>query len=103
MAQKQNGLKPKTTYTIALTDAQLQALETWCDHRAWEFYSVPYARFAFRGDGVNVVGYKSGKLVVQGAKTESFVNYVLETEITQTPQLGLERVHHPEWFVAHAG
>ncbi|MDR1255155.1 MAG: ribonuclease HIII [Puniceicoccales bacterium] len=95
--------KPKVIYTITLEESQIKALETWCDHHAWEFYSVVYARFAFRGDGVNVVAYQSGKVVIQGKKTESFVTYVLESEITQNPQLGLERVHHPEWFVPHAG
>ncbi|MDR0647171.1 MAG: ribonuclease HIII [Puniceicoccales bacterium] len=95
--------KPKVIYTITLEESQIQALETWCDHRAWEFYHVDYARFAFRGDGVNVVAYQSGKVVIQGKKTESFVTYVLESEITRKPQWGLERVHHPEWFVPHAG
>jgi ribonuclease HIII len=95
--------KPKVIYTITLEEGQIQALETWCDHHAWEFYSVDYARFAFRGDGVNVVAYPSGKVVIQGKKTESFVTYILEPEITRKPQWGLERIHHPEWFVPHAG
>lgn len=95
--------KPRTLYTLALTEGQLVALERWCDKQAWPFYSVEHARFAFKGDGVNVVGYKSGKLVVQGKKTEAFVTYVLEAEITKTPQLGYEKIQHPEWFEAHAG
>ncbi|MDR0755314.1 MAG: ribonuclease HIII [Puniceicoccales bacterium] len=95
--------KPKVIYTITLEENHIKALETWCNHHAWEFYHVDYARFAFRGDGVNVVAYQSGKVVIQGKKTEGFVTYVLESEITRKPQWGLERVHHPEWFVPHAG
>ncbi len=97
------GPKKKTLYTIKLDDGQMKAVHTWCDHHAWSFYEVEYARFAFKGDGVNVVGYKSGKLVVQGKKTEEWVGYVLEPEITKEATLGYEEVLHPEWFEAHAG
>ena len=38
--------------------------------RGWPTREVPYARYAFDGDGVKVVAYESGKLVVQGGKTE---------------------------------
>ena len=96
-------LKKKTLYTIELNDAQMRALKTWCEHHAWRFYEVAYARFAFRGDGVNIVGYNSGKLVVQGKKTEDWVTYVLESEITKEAMLGYDDVLHPEWFEPHAG
>ncbi|MDR1666043.1 MAG: ribonuclease HIII [Puniceicoccales bacterium] len=93
----------KTSYTLTLSEEQVEALGRWCDARCWSFYSVPYARFAFRGDQVNVVAYGSGKVVIQGKKTETFVTYVLEAEITKTPQLGYEEIQHPEWFQPHAG
>ncbi|GAB4269826.1 MAG: ribonuclease HIII [Opitutales bacterium] len=95
--------KKRSLYTLTLTDAQMDRLKAWCDRQLWEFYEVDHARFAFKGDKVNVVGYKSGKLVIQGKKTEDFVTYVLEAEITQEPKMGYEEVHHPEWFEAHAG
>ncbi len=93
----------KTLYTIKLDDAQMDAVKAWCDKRLWSFYEVDYARFAFKGDGVNLVGYNSGKLVVQGKKTEDWVTYVLEGEITHDPRLGYDEVLNPAWFEPHAG
>ncbi len=93
----------KTIYTIKLTDEQMQQVKQWCDKRLWSFYEVDHALFAFKGDKINIVGYKSGKLVVQGKKTEDWVTYVLEAEITNTPLLGYDDIHHPEWFETHAG
>lgn len=102
---KQSNEEPKkrTIYTIKLTDEQMSKLQAWCDKRLWSFYEVEHARFAFKGDRVNVVGYQSGKLVVQGKNTEDFVTYVLEAEITQDPRMGYDEIHHPEWFELHAG
>lgn len=95
--------KAKTLYTLKLDPGQIEKLRAWFDAHTWAFYAVDHALFAFKGDQVNVVAYKSGKVVIQGKKTEDFVAYVLEAEITGTPQLGYEEVNHPEWFEAHAG
>ena len=100
------GPKVKKIYTIKLTDAQLEQLGERLDSDpscAWTHYDVAYSQFAFKGDGVNVVGYQSGKLVVQGKKTEDFVRDILETEITCEARLGYDEVHNPEWFTLHAG
>src|SRR5690606_4441784 len=61
--------------------------------------------FAFEAEELkfNVVGYKSGKLVVQGKGTEDFVRDVLEPQILGKAELGYEEVTHPEWFEPHAG
>ena len=64
---------------------------------------MAYARFRVQRAACNVVGYQSGKLVVQGKGTEDFVRDILESEVTGDPQLGYESVHHPEWFELHAG
>lgn len=101
--EESDAPKKKTIYTIKLTDEQMEQVKEWCDQRLWSFYEVDYARFGFKGDGVNIVGYESGKLVVQGKKTEDWVTYVLEAEITQNPLMGYDEVLHPEWFEAHAG
>lgn len=95
--------KKKTLYTIKLDDVQMQKLREWLDKHLWAFYEVEHARFAFKGDQVNIVAYKSGKVVIQGKKTEDFVSYVLEAEITGKPELGYEEVNNPEWFEPHAG
>lgn len=94
-----------TSYTIELDEGQMDKLEELCDRRLYGFYEVNYARFAFKSeqDKVNVVGYKSGKVVVQGKGTEDFVQNVLESEVTEDPRLGYEEFHHPEWFEPHAG
>ena len=94
-----------TIYTIELGVGQMEKLQAYCDKRLWEFYAVDYARFAFksRQHKVNLVAYKSGKVVVQGKGTEDFVRDVLEAEITGEPKLGYDQVHYPEWFEAHAG
>jgi ribonuclease HIII len=93
----------RTSYTIKLSDEQMDKLKAWCDHRMWAWFAVEYARFAYKGDGVTVVGYTSGKCVIAGKKTEDFVTYVLENEITGDPQLGYDEVHHADWFEPHAG
>lgn len=95
--------KPTTLYTLKLDDAQMEKLQAYLDHHLWQYYEVDHARFAFKGDKVNIVGYKSGKLVIQGKKTQEFIIHVLEPEITKDPRLGYDEVHHPEWFEPHAG
>ncbi len=93
----------RTSYTVTLTPEQAAKLKAWCDHRLWTPFSPEHTQFAFQGDQVNVVCYKSGKCVISGKKTEDFVTYVLENEITGDPRLGYDEVHHPDWFEPHAG
>ena len=97
----------KTNYTITLSDQQIKILAAWFECREptgqWTAYSVPYARFAYKGEGVNVVVYSSQKLVVAGKETAAFVQNVLEPEVTGEARLGYDTVHHPEWFELHAG
>lgn len=101
------GPKAKVMYTIKLNDEQMDKLadrmEQTIGGGVWFPYDVAYSLFAFKGEKVNVVGYKSGKLVVSGKKTEDFVRDILEAEITGDPRLGYDEVHHPEWFEPHAG
>jgi len=95
--------RKRTLYTIKLPEDQLVRLGEWCSRRLWSPFEVDHARFAYKGDDVNVVAYTSGKVVIQGKKTEDFVTFVLEGEITQDPRMGYDEVHHPEWFEPHAG
>ncbi len=97
------GPKPKTLYTIELSEQEISQLKTYLEKNTWEPYTVEHAAYAYKGDRVNVVAYKSGKVVIQGKKTEDFVRYVIEGEITKMPQLGYEAILNPEWFEAHAG
>ena len=99
------GPKARTLYTITLEPAQLEQLESICDKRLYAYYHVDHSLFAFKGpyEGINIVAYKSGKVVIQGKGTEAFVQNILEGEITGDPRMGYDEVHHPEWFEPHAG
>ncbi len=102
-AEKDDGPKKKTLYTIKLDSTELDRVGKICDGRIWEPYDVAYARFAFKGPKVNIVGYESGKLVVQGKETEDFILNTLEPEVTGEAVFGYDEVLHPDWFEEHAG
>lgn len=95
----------KTLYTLTLDADQLEKLEKICDKRMYGYYHVDHSLFAFKGpyEQVNIVAYKSGKVVIQGKGTETFVQNILEPEVTGQPRLGYDEVHNPEWFEPHAG
>ena len=96
-------MKPLTSYTCTLTDAQAAALENLLKARNYRFREVPYARFAAEKDKLNVVFYESGKLVVQGKETQEFIEFVLEPEILKEARLGYETVLNPELLVPRLG
>jgi len=95
--------KQKTLYTAKLTEEQSEKLDDWLDKNLWAPYNVDYSSYAYKSRDVNIVVYKSGKLVVQGKGTEDFVRFVLEPQITGVAAFGYDEVLHPEWFEAHAG
>jgi ribonuclease HIII len=99
------GPKRMSTYTVKLDEDQIEKLSELCEHRMYQYYFVDHTLFAFKAprEDVNIVGYKSGKVVIQGKGTESFVQNTIEAEITGAAQLGYEEVHNPEWFEPHAG
>ena len=78
-----------THYTIVLSGDQAEKLERWCRMRGWGENEVAYARFAFRGPKINLVYYKSGKLVIQGKKTQDFVVDVSRTRNYSQPTVRL--------------
>lgn len=95
--------KKKNSYTLKLSNEQMDKLGNSLKSRDWSTRTVQYARYAFDGELVKVVVYESGKLVVQGRKTEDFVANILEPEVTGEFLLGYEEVNNPEWFEPHAG
>jgi len=109
MKKKKSGAgdepEVKTLYTIKLEPEQLEKLEAICDQRVYGYYHVDHSLFAFKGphDQVNIVAYKSGKVVIQGKGTEAFVQNILEAEVTGDPRMGYDEIHHPEWYEPHAG
>jgi ribonuclease HIII len=96
-------VKPLTSYTCKLTDAQAAELEKYVRAEDFVFRDVPYARFAAEKNKVNLVFYQSGKLVVQGKGTQEFVEFVLEPQILQQVKLGYETVLNPELLAPRIG
>jgi len=96
-------VKPLTSHTCKLTDAQAQALNAGLLARDWKPRTVPYARFAFESDKCNIVFYESGKLVVQGKGTQEFIEFVLEPEILKEVKLGYETVLNPDLLLPRFG
>jgi ribonuclease HIII len=96
-------VKPLTSYTAKLTDAQATSLKQWLEAHHYGFREVPYARFAAEKDKTNVVFYESGKLVVQGKGTQEFIEFVLEPEILKEARLGYESVLNPELLLPRLG
>jgi ribonuclease HIII len=96
-------VKPLTSHTCKLTDAQAQALNAALRARDWKPRTVPYARFAFESDKCNVVFYESGKLVVQGKGAQEFIEFVLEPEILKEVKLGYETVLNPDLLLPRFG
>ncbi len=96
-------MKPLTSYTVKLTDAQAAALQAYLKSHDYESRDVPYARFAGSRKDINVVFYESGKLVLQGKGTQEFVEFVLEPEILKEAKLGYEAVLNPELLVPRLG
>jgi ribonuclease HIII len=96
-------MKPLTSYTCKLTDAQASALREFLCARNYRFREVPYARFAAEKDKLNAVFYESGKLVLQGKGTQEFIEFVLEPEILKEAKLGYEAMLNPDLLLPRFG
>ncbi len=96
-------MKPLTSFTKKLSDAQAVELEGLLRGKDWEFRTVPYAKFAAGSKDVQVVMYESGKLVVQGKGTGEFVEFVLEPVVLKEATVGYESVLNPELLAARLG
>jgi ribonuclease HIII len=96
-------VKPLTSYTCDLSDAQGKTLLAWLRSHDYEFREVPYASFAAGKEKVNLVFYQSGKLVIQGKGTQEFIEFVLEPQILGEARLGYEAVLNPELLSPRLG
>jgi ribonuclease HIII len=96
-------VNPITSYTAKLTNEQAKALEWHLRENNFEPRTVPYARFAGTKPDLNVVFYESGKLVVQGSKTQEFVEFELEPLILKEAKLGYETTLNPELLAPRIG
>jgi ribonuclease HIII len=96
-------VKPITSHTCKLTDAQAKVLKDYLQDHDFGFREVPYARFAAANDKLNAVFYESGKLVLQGKGTQEFIEFVLEPEILKEAKLGYEEILNPELLIPRLG
>lgn len=97
------SVKPLTSHTCKLNDAQAAALKNYMDANGFKWREVPYARFAGEQEKFNVTFYESGKLVVQGKGTQDFIEFVLEPVILKEACLGYEAILNPEMLSPRLG
>jgi ribonuclease HIII len=97
------SVKPLTSHTCKLTDAQATGLREYLVAHSYRFHEVPYAQFAADKEKLNVVFYNSGKLVLQGKGTQEFIEFVLEPEILKEARLGYEAVLNPDLLLPRFG
>ena len=95
--------KKPALYTVKLAPVQAEKLKSILIAKGWTPFPVEHSAFAFKGLGVNVVHYASGKCVVSGKGTEDFVKFTLEGEVTGEAKMGYEAENNPEWFDEHLG
>ncbi len=88
-------MPPLTSYTVKLTDSQIERVRLDLHQRGFAFREVPYAHFGASKDKLQVTAFQSGKLLAQGKGVEEFVQFYLEPEILREARLGYEHVHDP--------
>jgi ribonuclease HIII len=95
--------QPQNLYSCKLTEPQAARLETLLRQGNYEPYEVAFATCAARKEGLNIVLYKSLKLVIQGKRTAEFVEFTLEPEILQEARIGYEEELQPERYLPRIG
>ena len=102
----ENKDKKLSLYSLEIKAQEMDKLQDLIESGqigSWSYYQVDHSLFAYKSDKLNLVGYKSGKLVISGKRTEEFVQMTIEPQITGVVRLGYDEVNHPEWFELHAG
>ena len=93
-----------TTYTAALTPAQVETLRQVLERQGYDFEPKPHALFAARKGKLHVTVYQKGpKVLVQGKDTEDFIRFTLEPEVLGAARLGYEEILEPDKFEPHFG
>jgi ribonuclease HIII len=95
--------QPQNLYSCKLTEPQAARLETLLRQGNYEPYEVAYATCAGRQEGLNIVLYKSLKLVIQGKRTAEFIEFTLEPEVLQEARIGYEEELEPERHLPRIG
>jgi ribonuclease HIII len=76
-----------TTQVVPLDLVRAESLRTALDEAGFDFHDVAHARFAAKGEGVNVVFYKSGKLVLQGRDLREFLERWLPDSVPKAAEV----------------
>src|SRR2546422_11760183 len=95
----------RTSYTVQLPADKIPQLKADLAVRDYMSRDVPYAHFGaeHRGEKVNVVMYKSGKLVIQGKGTTDFIQFYLEPVLLGEAKLGYEHILDPTMLESRIG
>src|SRR5262249_25631313 len=93
-----------TTYSVNLTEPQVEELRQLLQERGFTFSPKPYTIFFAQKDRLSAAVYEKGpKLLLQGKGIEDFVSFELEPRILKEARLGYVEVHSPEVFEPHFG
>lgn len=71
----------KTCFVFQLSDAQMRTLREELEGSGWELSGAPHCLYKASKPKISVAAYESGKLVVQGASAQEFVEFTLEPKI----------------------
>lgn len=91
------------SYSLKLDPLQAAKLAALLEKGNYIRTKIPYTTIAVRTENVTVNLYTSGKVLVQGAGTEEFVQFVLEPQVTGEARLGYEDILDPQASAPHIG
>jgi ribonuclease HIII len=95
----------RSLYTLTLPADKIPQLKADLEARGYNLRDVEYAHFGaeHRGERVNVVMYRSSKLVIQGKGTTDFVQFYLEPVLLGEVKLGYEHILDPTMLESRIG
>ncbi len=97
-------MSESSTYTFQLDSEQIQKLKAVLEGLGYEFRSIAYAHFGASKGKLSLAMYQSGKLVVQGKESKSFIEFILEPEVTGVlPAQTGNHAESPEQYEPHIG
>ena len=73
----------QSTIVLKLPSAEQAAFQERLSREPFEFRTVPHAKISVKASGVSATLYKSGKLVIQGAEAQAFVDRFVGDELSQ--------------------
>lgn len=92
------------SYTIPISQEQADLLKETLAQRGMEFSEKPYAQFSAKAPNLSVTVYEKGpKVLIQGKRTEEFIQFTLEPEILKEIVFGHEEINQSEQFEPHFG